>query len=108
EMIRIVGANTVESVVVKDRKTGKESNISAEGVFVEIGLLPNSDVVKNLVALNELGEIVIDCSCRTNVPGIFAAGDVTAVPHKQIVVAAGEGAKAALTAYDYLIETSQI
>jgi len=70
---------------------------------VEIGLIPNSEIVGDLVKTNEHKEILVDCSCRTNVPGLFAAGDVTNVPEKQIVVAAGDGAKAAITAYAYLM-----
>jgi len=73
---------------------------------VEIGLIPNSESVKDLVELNEQGEVIVDCSCRTSVEGLYGAGDVTTVPHKQIVIAAGEGAKAALSAYDYLIKNS--
>ena len=63
---------------------------------------PNSEPVRDLAALTEGGELVVDCHCRTNVAGLFGAGDVTTVPYKQIVVSAGEGAKAALSAYDYL------
>jgi len=68
--------------------------------------LPNNESVRNFVELNEHGEVIVDCSCRTSVEGLFGAGDVTTVPHKQIVIAAGEGAKAALSAYDYLINKS--
>jgi alkyl hydroperoxide reductase subunit F len=77
--------------------------LPVQGVFIEIGLIPNSDLVQGVVELNEYGEIVVDCRSRTSVPGIFAAGDVTTVPEKQIIIAAGEGAKAALAAYAYLI-----
>jgi alkyl hydroperoxide reductase subunit F len=77
------------------------------GTFVEIGLIPNSELVKELVTLNRLGEIKVDCGSQTRVPGFFAAGDVTSVPDKQIVVAAGEGAKAALQAHRYLQRLSQ-
>ncbi len=72
------------------------------GIFIEIGLIPNSDFVRDLLTLNELGEIMINCSCETGVSGLYAAGDVTSVPAKQIVVAAGEGAKAALQAHLFL------
>jgi len=89
-------------------KTNDEKKLSANGVFIEIGLLPNNEPIKNLVELNEHGEIIVDCSCKTNVEGLFGAGDVTTVPHKQIVISAGEGAKAALSAYDYLINKSII
>jgi alkyl hydroperoxide reductase subunit F len=60
------------------------------------------------VNLNERGEVIVDCVCRTNIPGFFAAGDVTTIPHKQIIISAGEGAKAALSAYDYLVQTAQV
>jgi alkyl hydroperoxide reductase subunit F len=106
EIVKIEGTDQVTGVVVKDRQSGAEEHLAANGVFVEIGLLPNSDPVKELVELNEHGEVVVDCASRTNVEGLYAAGDVTTVPHKQIVIAAGEGAKAALSAYDYLMRKS--
>ena len=104
QVVRIEGKTSVEGVVIREREKGQEKLLKAEGVFVEIGLLPNSASVKNLVALNDLGEVIIDCSCRTDVEGFFGAGDVTTVPHKQIIISAGEGAKAALSAYDYLMK----
>ena len=104
QVVRIEGKTSVEGVVIQEREKGHEKLLKAEGVFVEIGLLPNSASVKNLVALNDLGEVIIDCSCRTDVEGFFGAGDVTTVPHKQIIISAGEGAKAALSAYDYLMK----
>lgn len=106
EIVKIEGTDQVTGVVVKDRQSGGEERLAANGVFVEIGLLPNSDPVKELVELNEHGEVVVDCSSQTNIEGLYAAGDVTTVPHKQIVIAAGEGAKAALSAYDYLMRKS--
>lgn len=108
EILRINGKDSVESVIIKNRSTGSEEIIQCDGVFIEIGLLPNSDPVKNLVKLNEIGEVIVDCFCRTSIPGFFAAGDVTSLPYKQIVISAGEGAKAALSAYDFLIENSII
>jgi alkyl hydroperoxide reductase subunit F len=108
EIISIEGKETVTAVAVKSRENGTQERLEAEGVFVEIGLLPNNEAVKELVALNANGEVMVDCSSKTNVEGFFAAGDVTTVPHKQIVIAAGEGAKAALSAYDYLIKKSLI
>jgi alkyl hydroperoxide reductase subunit F len=72
---------------------------------VQIGLVPNTVFLKGTVTLSKVGEIVIDDKCHTNLPGVFAAGDVTTVPYKQIVIAAGEGAKAALSAFDYLIRS---
>ena len=86
-----------------NRVSGAESHIELEGVFVQIGLVPNTEFLQGTVELNRSGEIVIDERCQTNVPGVFAAGDVTTVPFKQIVIAAGEGAKAALSAFDHLI-----
>ncbi len=106
EILRVEGAERVTGVVVKNRKTGAEQHLEADGVFVEIGLLPNNEPVKDLVELNEHGEVVVNCLSQTNVEGLYAAGDVTTVPHKQIVIAAGEGAKAALSAYNYLIAKS--
>ena len=103
EIKAIHGTGAVEAVTVHDIKNKKENRLSVQGIFIEIGLVPNSDFVKNVVSLNEYGEIIIDCSCRTSRPGIFAAGDVTSVPYKQIIIAAGEGAKAALSACDYVL-----
>jgi alkyl hydroperoxide reductase subunit F len=108
EILRIEGKKKVEAAVIRNRKNGEEKRVIADGIFLEIGLLPNSDPVKNLVELNNQGEVIIDCFCRTSVPGLFGAGDVTTVPHKQIIISAGEGAKAALSAYDYLVKYSQI
>jgi alkyl hydroperoxide reductase subunit F len=108
QVVRIEGKDRVTGVVIKDRENEKEEKLNANGVFVEIGLLPNNESVKELVELNEQGEVIVDCSCRTSIEGLFGAGDVTTVPHKQIVIAAGEGAKAALSAYNYLINKSLI
>ena len=102
EVLSIEGSNRVESLTVRDLKTGAEKKLEVGGVFVEIGLIPNSDIVRDIVKLNRLGEIEVSSACETGVPGLFAAGDVTNVPEKQIVVAAGEGAKAALAAHKYL------
>lgn len=90
----------VQTLVYEDRKTGQDVQIDLDGVFVQIGLLPNSQFLKETVELNKFGEIIVDEKCRTSVPGIYAAGDVTTVPYKQIVIAMGEGAKAALTAFE--------
>jgi len=108
QVTRIEGDERVTGVVVKNRETEKEEMLAANGVFVEVGLLPNSDMVKDLVELNDQGEVIVDCLCQTSVDGLYGAGDVTTVPHKQIVIAAGEGAKAALSAYSYLIDKSII
>ncbi len=95
----------VNGLSYKDRATEQIHHIALEGVFVQIGLVPNTEFLKGTLELSKFGEIVIDAKCHTNIPGVFAAGDVTTVPYKQIVIAAGEGAKAALSAFDYLIRT---
>ena len=87
----------------KDRDSGEEHDVALEGVFVQIGLMPNSEWLGDVVKRSPYGEIEIDHRCETSVPGLFAAGDVTTVPYKQIVISMGEGAKAALSAFDYLI-----
>jgi NADH-dependent peroxiredoxin subunit F len=89
-----------------DRTTGASQLIALEGIFVQIGLLPNTDWLKGTVALSARGEIEVDSRGQTSVPGVFAAGDVTTVPYKQIIIAMGEGSKAALGAFDHLIRTS--
>ena len=96
----------VTGLVYQDRESGAERTVPLEGVFVQIGLIPNTDWLKDSgVALSAFGEIEIDARAATNLPGIYAAGDVTTVPYKQIVIAMGEGSKAALSAFDYLIRT---
>ena len=96
----------VNGLVYTDRKTGQVHRIDLEGIFVQIGLLPNSEWLKGTIALSARGEIEIDARGETSLPGVFAAGDVTTVPYKQIVIAMGEGSKAALSAFDYLIRRS--
>ena len=103
ETIRVIGEQTVEGIEIKSLETGEVSSLDVEGVFIEIGLLPNSDLFIDTHATNRHGEIEIDYMCRTGVAGVFACGDVTNVPFKQVIIAAGEGAKAALAAHDYLI-----
>jgi len=95
----ITGDKVVKGI--KLQKDGKEMRVPVRGVFVEIGSVPNSEMV-DLVKKNHWNEIIVNCKCETNIPGLFAAGDVTDVPEKQIVVAAGEGCKAALSAFRYL------
>ena len=90
----------------KDRATDALHHLEMEGVFVQIGLLPNTAWLKGTLALSKHGEIEIDARCQTSVPGVFAAGDATTVPYKQIVIAMGEGAKASLSAFDHLIRSS--
>lgn len=89
-----------------DRATGAARELALEGVFVQIGLVPNTEFVKGVLALNRAGELEVDARGQTSAPGVFAAGDATTVPFKQIVVAAGEGAKAALSAFDHLVRAS--
>jgi len=98
----IIGKKLVEGITIRDKKSGERKRLDVTGVFIEIGLVPNSDAVKKLIPLNKWGEIPISCANETTMPGLYAAGDVTDVPEKQIIVAAGEGAKAALQAHRYL------
>ena len=93
----------VNGLKYKDRATGIEHHVDVAGVFVQIGLVPNTEFIKGIVELSRYGEIVVDAKGHTNVSGVFAAGDCTTVPYKQIVIAAGDGSKAALSAFDYLI-----
>ena len=99
EVAAILGDKLVTGIRIK--RNDREEDIPVQGVFVEIGLIPNSDFV-SLVKKNDLGEIEVDCRNSTSLEGIFAAGDVTSVPEKQIIIAAGEGAKAALSSFRYL------
>jgi alkyl hydroperoxide reductase subunit F len=93
----------VNGLSYKDRATETVHHIELEGVFVQIGLVPNTEFLKGTLELSKFGEIVIDAKGHTSMPGVFAAGDCTTVPYKQIIIAAGEGSKAALSAFDYLI-----
>ena len=95
----------ITGLVYKDRATDELHNVELEGIFVQIGLLPNSDWLKGTVNLSKHGEIEVDARGTTNIPGVFAAGDVTTVPYKQIVIAVGEGAKASLSAFDHIIRS---
>ena len=90
----------------QDRSSGESHDVSLDGIFVQIGLLPNSEWLKGSLELSERGEIVVDARGQTSLPGVFAAGDVTTVPYKQIVIAMGDGAKASLSAFDHLIRSS--
>jgi alkyl hydroperoxide reductase subunit F len=103
EILRIVGESGVEGIEIESLTTGKKRMLDVQGVMIEIGLMPNSELFVDTLETNERGEIIVDSRCRTGVAGVFACGDVTDVPFKQVVVAAGEGAKAALSAYDYII-----
>lgn len=99
----IYGKDMVETLRIRDVHKGELQDLAVEGVFVEVGLEPNTEFLADLVEVNEKKELIIDCRTRTNIPGLFAAGDVTNGPDKQIVIAAGDGAKAALMAYEYLL-----
>jgi alkyl hydroperoxide reductase subunit F len=95
----------VNGLKFRDRSSGAERQIELAGVFVQIGLVPNTEFLKGTVELSKHGEIIVDAKGATSVPGVFAAGDATTVPFKQIIIAAGDGAKAALSAFDHLIRT---
>ena len=107
EVLEIKGESLVKGIKVRDLKSKQQRELDVGGVFIEIGLIPNSEPFKGIVHLNSFGEIEVSCANETGVPGLFAAGDVTNVPEKQIVVAAGEGAKAALKAHRYLQRLSE-
>ena len=96
----------VNGLSYKDRVSGELRRVDLEGIFEQIGLLPNSDWLKGTVELTPRGEVIVDSHGQTSVPGVFAAGDVTTVPYKQIIIAMGEGAKASLGAFDHLIRSS--
>ncbi len=96
----------VRGLVYRERASQTEMQLELEGVFVQIGLLPNTDWLRASVALSARGEIEVDARGQTSVQGVFAAGDATTTPYKQIVIAMGDGAKASLSAFDYLIRSS--
>ena len=98
--------NRVSGIEYKNRTTNKIHLINLDGVFIQIGLIPNSQFIKNFVKLNKHGEIIINEHGETSEEGVFACGDVTTVPYKQIIISMGEGAKAALSASDYLMKYS--
>lgn len=102
----VLGANgKVTTLRYEDRANNQMHDIALEGIFVQIGLLPNTDWLKGVIDLSPRGEIIIDAKGETSMPGVFAAGDCTTVPYKQIIIAMGEGAKASLSAFDYLIRS---
>jgi len=98
----IKGTKFVESLVYENRKTSKDHEIKVEGVFISVGMMAKAEFATKLVELNKIGEIVIDKDNYTKTPGLFAAGDITDIKYEQVVIAAGEGAKAALAATEYL------
>ncbi|MEX2333050.1 MAG: FAD-dependent oxidoreductase, partial [Pseudohongiella sp.] len=93
----------VTGIEYKDRNSNELHTVELEGIFVQIGLLPNSEWLNGAVTTSKHGEIEIDAKGQTNIPGVFAAGDVTNVPYKQIIIAMGEGSRSSLSAFDYLI-----
>lgn len=95
----------VNGIAYQDRNSGQTRRVELEGIFVQIGLLPNTDWLKGTIKLSPRGEIEVDARGQTSVPGVFAAGDATTVPYKQIIIAMGEGAKASLSAFDHLIRS---
>jgi len=99
---KIEGQDFANGMLIRDSKSGESKRLDVTGVFIEIGLVPNSEPVSGLIELNKWGEVPVSCACETTIPGLYAAGDVTNIPEKQIVVATGEGAKAALQAHRYL------
>jgi len=102
QILEIIGEQAMTGVRVQDKKTQEERIISGDGIFIEIGNIPNTELVKELVTLHENGEVIIDEKGRTDCEGLFASGDMTHTPYKQIIIAAADGAKAALAANEYL------
>ena len=107
-VVEIRGDKFVKGIVIESLKTGGREELAVEGVFIEIGNLPNTEFLRGFLELNDRGEIIYDGAYRTSVPGVFAAGDVLAGLDKQIVIAAGQGAQAALSAYRYLVERGRL
>ncbi len=97
------GSHLLEKFIINEDETQETKELIVQGVFVEIGLSANSEFAAKVVKLNKYREIEVDCHCSTGIPGLFAAGDVNTGPDKQIVIAAGDGSKAALMVYDYLL-----
>jgi alkyl hydroperoxide reductase subunit F len=107
ELVEVTGDDALNSAMLRNLSDGSSVTLPVAGIFIEIGLIPNSEIVKDLVSRNKKDEIMVSCDCSTSLPGVFAAGDVTTVPEKQIIVAAGEGAKAAISAYKYLLNEGE-
>jgi alkyl hydroperoxide reductase subunit F len=105
-VVALHGNHYLTGITIKDEK-GEEQRISLDGVFVEIGWLPNSDILDGFVELNDRKEVIIDVNCQTSRPGVFAAGDITNEKSKQIVIAVGDGAKSALEAFEYVMKTAK-
>jgi len=106
QTVEVTGTDKVDGLVYQDRASGEIHRLDLEGIFVQIGLSPNTDFVKETLNVTKVGEIAVDTRGQTSAHGVFAAGDCTTVPYKQIIIAMGEGAKASLSAFDYLIRTT--
>lgn len=104
QVLEINGDEKVTGIAIENIQTKEKTSIVADGIFISIGLDPNSNFAKGIVDMNKFNEINIDSFCRTSVEGVFAAGDVTSVPFKQIIIAGGEGSKAALSACEYIMK----
>lgn len=104
EAVEVLGSEFAETIVARS-PSGERTEIPADGTFIEMGLLPNSQMVADFIQLDDQDRIEIDCATNTNIPGVFAAGDVTTIYAEQVLIAVGEGAKAALSAYEYLLPT---
>ena len=102
-VIEIIGTDAVEQILIQNIETNDKISVPIDGIFVEIGLDPNSQMLASLLELNRRGEIPVELNTETKIPGLFAAGDVTSVEENQIIIAAGEGSKAALKAFEYLL-----
>ncbi len=101
-LLSISGDTSVKTIKFKNNSSGKENEITINAIFAEMGYIAKTNFVKNLIKLNDSNEIIVDSFCRTSETGIFACGDVTDIPYKQVVISAGQGATAALTAYNYV------
>ena len=108
KVVEVHGDKFVTGLVIEDMTSGERKELRVDGVFIEIGLIPNSDFLKGFVEINSRGEVVTDMQMQTSVPGVFAAGDVIDRSDKQIVISAGQGARAALAAYRYLVEGGKL
>jgi alkyl hydroperoxide reductase subunit F len=104
QIIALHGDTFLTAITIRN-ESGEEQKIDVDGVFIEIGWLPNTDILDGFVALNDKKEIIVDINCHTSMSGVFAAGDVTSIKGKQIIIASGEGAKAALEAHEYLLKS---
>ena len=108
DIIEILGESKVEGVIIQSEENLGTTQLNCDGVFIQVGFLPNTEFCKDIVALNREGEIIINPDCSTSTPGIFACGDVTDAYGKRIIIASGEGAKAILCARKFLLSKKRI